>query len=85
MTPLFVKLLKCKDKKLREELFGHIIGDTKRLNKGKSNIQINTQLQSFMYNLIQTTKDKSTKGAMHILVELYKRGVCIYILYIYKS
>ena len=38
VIPLFVKLFKCEDKKLRENLFGVIVNDIKRLNKQKKNV-----------------------------------------------
>ncbi len=38
VIPLFVKLFKCEDKKLREHLFGIIVNDIKRMNKHKKNV-----------------------------------------------
>lgn len=38
VIPLFVKLFKCEDKKLRENLFGIIVNDVKRMNKQKKNV-----------------------------------------------
>ena len=40
VIPLFVKLFKCEDKKLREQLYGVIINDIKRMNKHKKNIVV---------------------------------------------
>jgi len=38
VIPLFIKLFKCEDKKLRENLFAIIVNDIKRINKHKKNI-----------------------------------------------
>ena len=37
VVPLFVKLFRCDDKKLREMLFGTVVKDIKRLNAHKQN------------------------------------------------
>eukprot|EP01022_Parablepharisma_sp_SALTPOND_P009651 TRINITY_DN139_c0_g1_i10.p6 TRINITY_DN139_c0_g1~~TRINITY_DN139_c0_g1_i10.p6 ORF type:complete len:820 (-),score=155.54 TRINITY_DN139_c0_g1_i10:3345-5804(-) len=84
VIPLFVKLFKSEDKKLRESLFNIIVNDIKRINKQKKNVvwliflpqqHINTQLQNCLYNLIEHHTDKTAKAALLIMLELYRRRV----------
>eukprot|EP00831_Metopus_contortus_P074766 TRINITY_DN6831_c0_g1_i2.p1 TRINITY_DN6831_c0_g1~~TRINITY_DN6831_c0_g1_i2.p1 ORF type:complete len:421 (-),score=77.06 TRINITY_DN6831_c0_g1_i2:89-1351(-) len=75
VVPLFTKLFKCEDKKLRETLFGTIVNDIKRINLKKKNVHINTQLQNFFYSQIERGVDRAAKASLLIMIELYRKHV----------
>lgn len=75
LLELFFKLLRCQDKALRTFLENHIVSDIKNLNAKHKNAKLNTQLQNFMYTMLNDSNVRAAKMSLDIMVELYKKNV----------
>lgn len=75
------------DKQLRALIYSHIITDISNSNKGKTSenvnplyfddLQLNRQLKSFMFDLLESDSDLIARKALDVMVELYRRQVWI--------
>lgn len=75
LLELFFKLLRCQDKALRSFLETHIVSDIKNVNAKHKNAKLNTQLQNFMFTMLNDTNVRAAKMSLDIMVELYKKNV----------
>lgn len=81
----FFNYFRINDKQLRALIYSHIITDISSANKGKINenvfaylsslIQMNRQLKSFMFDLLESDSDLIARKALDVMVELYRRQV----------
>ncbi|CAH1776930.1 unnamed protein product [Owenia fusiformis] len=71
----FFGLFRCKDKLLRKTLYSYIIQDIKNTNAKHKNAKLNTQLQNFMYTMLQDNDATAAKTSLDVMVELYRREV----------
>jgi protein SDA1 len=75
LLPLFFRLFRVPDKKLRELLHGHIINDIKRLNMKKKDEKTNKTLQNYMYQMLQDPNRTAARKSLEVIIELYRRGI----------
>ncbi|KAJ2158777.1 Severe Depolymerization of Actin [Coemansia sp. RSA 552] len=84
VMPLFFRLFRCRDKKLRTLLYKHIVSDVKSANKGRHrDHKLNRALQGFMYTMLTAAdaQDKHGEGAiaakksLDVCIELYRKKV----------
>ena len=75
LLKLFFDLLKCQDKSLRQFLREHIVTDIKNTNAKHKDVKLNTEIQNFMYKMLQDAHQVAAKTALDIMVELYKSNV----------
>lgn len=75
LLPLFFKLFQCPDKRLRQCLQQNIIADIKNLNSKKRNNKLNTYLQNFMFQMVNTSHAKTAKISLNIMIDLYLKNV----------
>ena len=83
----FFHYFRINDKQLRAVIYSHIITDISNSNKGKKNenvdsfcfdnLQLNRQLKSFMFDLLESDSDLIARKALDVMVELYRRQVWI--------
>ena len=81
----FFHYFRINDKQLRALIYTHIITDISTSNKGKVNEnvsvcvshhgQMNRQLKSFMFDLLDSDSDLVARKALDVMVELYRRQV----------
>ena len=81
----FFHYFRINDKQLRALIYTHIITDISSSNKGKTNEnvgvellcndQMNRQLKSFMFDLLESDSDLVARKALDVMVEFYRRQV----------
>ena len=67
------ELFRCQDKKLRDLLYGHIISDLKRILEKGCNQKTTREFQKFLFTELQKETEHSSKIALQILIEMYRR------------
>jgi protein SDA1 len=75
IIPVFLKLFKCKDKELRRFLHNGIISDLKKLNLTSKNHAVNKKLQTFIFDMLKDPNETSSRRALNVMIELYKRKI----------
>ncbi|KAG9509907.1 Protein SDA1-like protein, partial [Fragariocoptes setiger] len=76
ILPLFFELSNCRDKALRTFLRQIIISDIKTMNSKKRDERANKEIQRFMFSQLEDEKhDKSSKMAIDVMIELYRKNV----------
>ncbi|KAG1670639.1 Protein SDA1 [Nymphon striatum] len=75
LLSLFFELLQCQDKQLRKFLQAHIITDIKNVNNKRKNSELNSTLQTFMYNILKDSNTVAAKMSLDVMIELYKKNV----------
>ncbi|KAK3271846.1 hypothetical protein CYMTET_19828 [Cymbomonas tetramitiformis] len=76
LLPVFFRLFRCNDKRLRQMLFKHIVSDLHNSNKKHRNEKLNRTLQNFLFE--QLTKEEhvtAAKKSLAVLTEMYRRNV----------
>lgn len=73
VIPLFFRLLECNDKALRRMLHGHIVSDIKRLNTSEHARR--SQLQSFLFSMMEDPSEVLVKRTLHVLVDLFRKRI----------
>ncbi|KAK8811227.1 hypothetical protein WA538_005386, partial [Blastocystis sp. DL] len=71
----FFHYFRINDKQLRALLYTHIITAIGSANKGKVNENLNRQLKSFMFDLLNSDNELVARKALDVMVELYRRQV----------
>ncbi|XP_065826275.1 protein SDA1 homolog [Oscarella lobularis] len=72
---LSFELFRCQDKLLRKTLFHHIVADIKNINSKHKDNRLNTQLQNFMYTMLNDSSTVAAKKSLDVIIELYRRNV----------
>eukprot|EP01065_Artemidia_motanka_P053609 TRINITY_DN998_c3_g1_i1.p1 TRINITY_DN998_c3_g1~~TRINITY_DN998_c3_g1_i1.p1 ORF type:complete len:758 (+),score=291.52 TRINITY_DN998_c3_g1_i1:58-2274(+) len=75
VLPLFFQLFRARDRELRSQLLGHIIGDVKRMNAKVKNPTENRQLQNFMYKVVSADDPVQARHSLWVILDLYRRGI----------
>lgn len=80
LLPVLFQLFKIQDKQLRQLLFSHIVNDIKRMNLKKvpGYLKINTQLQNYMYTLLDdktSTSSLTGQKSLDVLIDLWRRKI----------
>lgn len=75
ILPLFFKLFRIKDKKIRSILYHHIVQDIRKINRKKKDEKVNRTLQNFMYSILQDSHQGGSRKALEVMIELFRRGV----------
>jgi protein SDA1 len=68
-------LFRCPDKELRNVLYKFIISDVRNMNKNSLNHRLNTDLQNFLYTMLDDASDVAARKSLNVIVELYRRRV----------
>lgn len=74
LLPLFFRLFRLPDKKIRGILYNHIVQDIKKINRKKKDEKSNRALQNFMYTMLQDDAHASRKS-LEVMIELFRKGV----------
>eukprot|EP00242_Pyramimonas_sp_CCMP2087_P017803 CAMPEP_0198213366 /NCGR_PEP_ID=MMETSP1445-20131203/28822_1 /TAXON_ID=36898 /ORGANISM="Pyramimonas sp., Strain CCMP2087" /LENGTH=521 /DNA_ID=CAMNT_0043887993 /DNA_START=119 /DNA_END=1681 /DNA_ORIENTATION=- len=77
LLPLFFRLFRCADKKLRSLLFKHIVVDIQNSNKKHRDERLNRTIQNFLYTQLQDDHEMCAKKSLAVLTELYRRKVWV--------
>lgn len=72
---LFFKLFRCHDKVLRVVLFHHIVGDIKNLNKMHKNNRVNSNLQNYMYSMLEDPVPIAARKSLLVMIDLYRKQI----------
>lgn len=84
VLPLFFKMLRIRDKGLRELLCASAVGEIRRANQPNKNNALNKSLQAFMFGVLSTRSRSSEDDcpeamaalkSLQISIELYRRRV----------
>ena len=75
VLPLYFRLFKVQDRELRKLLLAHIVRDIKHMNQKRKNPQVNKQLQSYMYKVIQEDDAVAGRHALWVILDLYRRQI----------
>lgn len=75
ILPLFFKLFRIKDKKIRSILYHHIVQDIKKINRKKKDEKVNRTLQNFMYSILQDSSHGGSRKALEVMIELFRKGI----------
>ena len=72
---VFFELFHCQDKKLRDMVYHHILSDLKNINKTSVNQNTNRSLQTFLYKQVQTGNELTSRIALQLLIEMYRKRI----------
>ena len=75
LIKLCLNLFQCKDKKLREIIYYHVINDTKNMNKDSKNNRLNTLIRAEIQKAIQSPDSITSKSSLQLLIDLYQRQI----------
>ena len=75
LIKLAFKLFGINDKTLRLMLGEYIFNDIKTINQHKNNDKLNRSIQAVMFTVVDEDSNYSTRKAVHILADLYRRRV----------
>jgi len=72
---LFFQLLRCQDKSLRSFLRDNIVNDIKNINMNGKNQKMNSDLQNYMYSMLQDSATIAAKTSLDVMTLLYKKNI----------
>jgi len=72
---LFFQLLRCQDKSLRSFLRDNIVNDIKNINMNGKNQKLNSDLQNYMYSMLQDSATIAAKTSLDVMTLLYKKNI----------
>ncbi len=64
----FFKLFSVQDKEVRKMITSHVVNDIKRINKHHKNVNINKQIQNFIFEILKKNSDALGKRAIQIMI-----------------
>ena len=68
-------LFRCPDKDLRSLLYKFIVSDVRNMNKNSLNHRLNTDLQNFLYTMLEDASVVAARKSLDVIVELYRRRI----------
>ena len=68
-------LFRCPDKELRQLLYKFIVSDVRSMNKTSLNHRLNTDLQNFLYTMLDDASVVAARKSLDVIVELYRRRI----------
>jgi protein SDA1 len=68
-------LFRCPDKDLRSLLYKFIVADVRSMNRLSLNHRLNTDLQNFLYTMLEDASVVAARKSLDVIVELYRRRI----------
>ena len=68
-------LFRCPDKELRSLLYKFIVSDVRSMNRLSLNHRLNTDLQNFLYTMLDDASVVAARKSLDVIIELYRRRI----------